>query len=85
MLYDAGLPSAVILFSTSHARGASAPDSACSAPEGNIWTIDGQGNQIKKWSPDASELLMTLGEYDVAGDDGEHFNRPTDSVAHRGR
>ena len=78
MLYDAGLPSAVILFSTLHARSASAPDSACSTPEGNIWTIDGQGNQIKKWSPDASELLMTLGEYDVAGDDGEHFNRPTD-------
>ncbi len=47
-------------------------------PEGNIWTVDGAGHQIKKWSSGGSELLMTLGEYDVAGDDGEHFNRPTD-------
>lgn len=46
--------------------------------EGAIWTIDGQGHQIKKWSPDASELLMTLGKYDVAGDGPDTFNRPTD-------
>ena len=46
--------------------------------EGYIWTVDGQAHQIKKWSPDASELLMTLGEYDVAGDGPNAFNRPTD-------
>jgi len=46
--------------------------------EGNIWTIDGQGHQVKKWSPDAEELLLTLGEYDVAGDGPNTFNRPTD-------
>ena len=53
--------------------------------EGYIWTVDGQGHQIKKWSPDASELLMTLGEYDVAGDGPDTFNRPTDvAVASNG-
>ena len=46
--------------------------------EGFIWTIDGQGHQVKKWSADASELLMTLGSYDVAGDGPDTFNRPTD-------
>ena len=46
--------------------------------EGYIWTVDGQAHQVKKWSPDASELLMTLGRYDVAGDGPNTFNRPTD-------
>lgn len=46
-------------------------------PEGFIWTIDGGGHQIKKWSPDGGRLLMTLGE-GVAGDGPSTFNRPTD-------
>jgi peptidylamidoglycolate lyase len=46
--------------------------------EGYIWTVDGQAHQVKKWSPDASELLMTLGSYDVAGDGPDRFDRPTD-------
>ncbi len=46
--------------------------------EGYIWTVDGEGHQIKKWSPDASELLMTLGRYEVPGDGPDTFNRPTD-------
>ena len=47
-------------------------------PEGYIWTVDGQGHQVKKWSPDARSLLLTLGNYDVAGDGPDTFNRPTD-------
>lgn len=48
---------------------------------GFIWTTDGQGHQVKKWSPDG-QLLMTLGKYDVAGDNTSQdlFNRPTDVV-----
>ena len=44
---------------------------------GNIWATDGQGHQVKKFSPDG-RLLMTLGKYDVAGDGPDTFNRPTD-------
>ena len=47
-------------------------------PEGYIWTVDGRGHQVKKWSPDARTLLLTLGHYDVAGDGPDTFNRPTD-------
>lgn len=47
-------------------------------PDGSIWTVDGQGHQVKKWSHDGRELLMTLGEYGVAGETADLFNRPTD-------
>ena len=47
-------------------------------PDGAIWTVDGQGHQVKKWSHDGSELLMTLGEYGVAGVTPDNFDRPTD-------
>ena len=47
-------------------------------PDGSIWTVDGQGHQVRKWSYDGRELLMTLGEYGVAGETADHFNRPTD-------
>ncbi len=47
-------------------------------PGGSIWTVDGQGHQVKKWSHDGRELLMTLGEYGVAGETPDRFNRPTD-------
>ncbi len=47
-------------------------------PDGSIWTVDGQGHQVKKWSHDGRELLMTLGEYGVAGETPDLFNRPTD-------
>ena len=43
-----------------------------------MWTVEGQGHQVKKGSPDVSELLMTLGRYDVAGDGPDTFNRPAD-------
>ena len=47
-------------------------------PDGAIWTVDGQGHQVKKWSHDGGELLMTLGEYGVAGATPHNFDRPTD-------
>ncbi len=47
-------------------------------PDGAIWTVDGQGHQVKKWSHDGGELLMTLGEYGVAGATPDNFDRPTD-------
>jgi sugar lactone lactonase YvrE len=49
---------------------------------GFIWTTDGQGHQVKKWSSDGGQLLMTLGKYEVPGDNTSQdlFNRPTDVV-----
>ena len=47
-------------------------------PDEAIWTVDGQGHQVKKWSHDGRELLMTLGEYGVAGVTPTTFDRPTD-------
>ena len=49
---------------------------------GNIWVTDGRGDgqrghQVFKFSPDG-EVLMTLGEAGIAGDDSGHFNGPTD-------
>ena len=43
----------------------------------NIWLTDVALNQVFKFSPNG-KLLLTLGEHGVAGDDGSHFNRPTD-------
>ena len=43
----------------------------------NVWFTDVALNQVFKFSPDG-KLLLTLGERGVAGDDGLHFNRPTD-------
>lgn len=47
-------------------------------PDGAVWTVDGQGHQVKKWDQDGRELLMTLGEYGVAGATPGNFDRPTD-------
>ena len=50
--------------------------------EGNVWATDadgaeGIGHQVFKFSP-TGEVLMTLGEAGVPGDDAAHFNQPTD-------
>ena len=47
-------------------------------PEKHIWIIDDWGQQIFKFTNDGSELVMTLGEKEVVGDDQDHFARPTD-------
>lgn len=54
--------------------------------EGNVWVTDalgyapvpaGWGHVIYKFSPQG-ELLLTLGEKGVPGDDHSHFNKPSD-------
>ena len=46
--------------------------------ERRIWVVHETGHQVFAFSNDGSELLMTLGEKDVAGDDASHFGRPQD-------
>ncbi len=45
--------------------------------EDNIWVTDAELHQVFKFRHDG-ELLMMIGEKGVPGDDGEHFNSPTD-------
>ncbi len=45
--------------------------------EDNVWLIDDGAHVIYKFSPQG-ELLFTLGTKDVPGEDGTHFNQPTD-------
>ena len=47
-------------------------------PERRVWVVNETFNQIYVFSNDGSELLMTLGEKDVPGDDETHFGRPQD-------
>ena len=47
-------------------------------PERRVWVVNETFHQIYVFSNDGSELLMTLGEKDVAGDDETHFGRPQD-------
>lgn len=44
--------------------------------EDNIWITDTNAHQVHKFSPDG-ELLLTLGEREVAGLDEGHFDQPT--------
>ena len=43
----------------------------------NVWVTDVALHQVLKFSHDG-QLLLTLGERGVAGNDSSHFNRPTD-------
>ncbi len=43
----------------------------------NVWLIDDGAHVIYKLSPEG-EILFTLGVKGVSGEDGTHFNRPTD-------
>jgi hypothetical protein len=47
-------------------------------PDGRVWVINETFNQIYVFSNDGSELLMTLGEKGVPGNDATHFGRPQD-------
>ena len=47
-------------------------------PERRIWLINETFHQIYVFSNDGSELLKTLGEKNVPGDDETHFGRPQD-------
>jgi len=46
-------------------------------PENHVWLIDDGAHQVHKLTHDG-EILMTLGEFRVPGNDESHFNRPTD-------
>ncbi len=47
-------------------------------PERRVWVVNETFHQIYVFSNDGRELLMTLGEKNVRGDDGTHFGRPQD-------
>lgn len=47
-------------------------------PERRVWVINETFHQIYVLSNDGSELLLTLGEKGVPGDDATHFARPQD-------
>jgi hypothetical protein len=47
-------------------------------PERRIWVVDETNHVIYVFSRDGQELLMTLGEKGVAGDDDNHFGLPQD-------
>ena len=47
-------------------------------PERRVWVVNETFHQIYVFSNDGSELVMTLGKKNVAGDDEIHFARPQD-------
>ena len=47
-------------------------------PERRVWVVNETFHQIYVFSNDGRELLMTLGEKNLPGDDGTHFGRPQD-------
>ena len=47
-------------------------------PERRVWVVHETGHQIFVFSNDGSELLMTLGEKNVSGDDATHLGAPQD-------
>ncbi len=47
-------------------------------PERHVWVVDDSRHQIFEFTNDGKQLVMTLGEAGVPGDDNTHFDRPTD-------
>ena len=47
-------------------------------PERHVWVIDDGAQQVFKFTHDGKQLVMTLGELRVSGNDRTHFYRPTD-------
>jgi 6-bladed beta-propeller len=47
-------------------------------PEKHIWILDRASQQILEFTNDGKDLVFTLGERGVAGEDEGHFNRPSD-------
>ncbi|NQV69665.1 MAG: hypothetical protein HQ498_06535 [Pseudohongiella sp.] len=47
-------------------------------PERRLWLVDETGNIIYVFSNDGAQLLMTLGEKNIAGKDETHYNAPQD-------
>jgi streptogramin lyase len=49
------------------------------APDGKIWTTDNGNHVLRVFTPDG-ELLRTIGEANVPGNDEKHFRSPDDIV-----
>jgi DNA-binding beta-propeller fold protein YncE len=47
-------------------------------PQRHVWVINDARHVIYKFSNDGRQLVMTLGETDVQGDDEKHFGLPQD-------
>jgi peptidylamidoglycolate lyase len=47
-------------------------------PEKHVWLVDDGAHQVFKFTHDGKQLVMTLGEAGVPGNDDKHFDRPTD-------
>jgi len=47
-------------------------------PEKHVWVVDDLRQQIFEFTNDGKQLVLTLGEAGVAGNDQNHFGRPTD-------
>ena len=47
-------------------------------PEKHVWVIDDMVQQVFEFTHDGKQLVMTLGERLVQGQDDKHFGRPTD-------
>jgi hypothetical protein len=46
--------------------------------ERHVWLVDDGAHSIYKFTRDGKQLVMRLGEFRVPGNDGTHFDRPTD-------
>ena len=47
-------------------------------PEKHVWVVDDMVQQVFEFTHDGKQLVMTLGERLVKGEDDKHFGRPTD-------
>jgi DNA-binding beta-propeller fold protein YncE len=47
-------------------------------PERRVWVVNERRNQVLVFSNDGKQLLMTIGEANVAGNDQTHLSRPQD-------
>jgi DNA-binding beta-propeller fold protein YncE len=47
-------------------------------PEKHVWVVDDMLHQVFEFTHDGKQLVMTLGEKGVQGEDEKHFGRPTD-------
>ena len=47
-------------------------------PQKHVWVVNDGKHQIHKFTNDGKQLVMTLGEAGVAGDDATHFGSPQD-------
>lgn len=47
-------------------------------PERHVWLVEDGAHMIYKFTNDGKQLVMSVGEFRVPGNDRTHFNRPTD-------